>query len=444
MAHYGQHYVTQAAAPPNIIQAPQQQQQHYQPPPQQQQPPQPQPDALAQATQLELGGQSATSTLAIRRPFDPTAHELDANFRLTRFADLKGRGCKVPQPVLLKLLEGLQDESNQDQSHFMHMAIPRIGIGMDASITPLRHGGLSLVQTTDFFYAMVEDPYMQGKIACSNVLSDLYAMGVTECDNVLMLVAVSTKMAEKERDVVVPLMMRGFKDCALEAGCSVTGGHTTMNPWFTIGGVATTVCQPNEFIIPDAAVVGDVLVLTKPLGTQVCSNAHQWLDQPERWNRIKLVVSEEDVRKAYQRGMDSMARLNRSAAMLMHKYNAHGATDITGFGLLGHAQALARNQKNEVSFVIHNMPVIAKMAAVSKACGNMFQLLTGRSEETSGGLLICLPREQAAAYCKDIEKTEGYQSWIIGIVEKGNRTARIIDKPRVIEVPAKEKDGELW
>lgn len=61
-----------------------------------------------------------------------------------------------------------------------------------------------------------------------------------------------------------------------------------------------------------------------------------------------------------------------------------------------------------------------------------------------GGLLICLPREQAAAYCKDIEKQEGYQAWIIGIVEKGNRTARIIDKPRIIEVPTKEKEGELW
>nr|CAD7267647.1 unnamed protein product [Timema shepardi] len=124
---------------------------------------------------------------------------------------------------------------------------------------------------------------------------------------------------------------------------------------------------------PDNAVVGDVLVLTKPLGTQVAVNAHQWLDQPERWNRIKLVVSEDDVHKAYQRAMDSMARLNRI-----------------------------------------------------------------------GGLLICLPREQAAAYCKDIEKQEAYQAWIIGIVEKGSRTARIIDKPRVIEVPAKEKDSELW
>lgn len=78
----------------------------------------------------------------------------------------------------------------------------------------------------------------------------------------------------------------------------------------------------------------------------------------------------------------------------MHKYNAHGATDVTGFGLLGHAQNLAKHQKNEVSFVIHNLPVISKMAAVAKACGNMFQLLQGHSAETSGGLLICLPREQ--------------------------------------------------
>lgn len=348
----------------------------------------------------------------------------------------------------MKLLEGLQQDENiandQDHAHFMHMAVPRIGIGMDASVTPLRHGGLSLVQTTDFFYPLVDDPYVMGKITCANVLSDLYAMGVTECDNMLMLLGISTKMTEKERDVVIPLIIKGFKDTATEACVAVTGGQTVLNPWCTIGGVATTICQPNEYIVPDNAVVGDVLVLTKPLGTQVAVNAYQWLEQPERWNRIKLVIGEEEVRKAYQRSMDSMARLNKVAARLMHKYNAHGATDVTGFGLLGHAQVLAKHQKNEVSFVIHNLPVIAKMAGVAKACGNMFHLLQGNSPETSGGLLICLPREQAAAYCKDIEKQEGYQAWIIGIVEKGQRTARIIDKPRVIEVPAKDRDVVLW
>lgn len=229
-----------------------------------------------------------------------------------------------------------------------------------------------------------------------------------------------------------------FQDAALEAGTSVTGGQSVVNPWCTIGGVASAICQVHEYVVPDNAIIGDVLVLTKPLGTQVAVNAHQWLDFPDKWSRIKLVVTEEDVSKAYQRAIESMARLNRTGARLMHKYNAHGATDITGYGLLGHAQILASHQKNEVSFVIHNLPIFAKMASIAKACSNMFQLLQGHSPETSGGLLICLPREQAAAYCKDIEKQEGYQAWIIGIVEKGSRTARIIEKPRIIEVPAKE------
>jgi len=70
---------------------------------------------------------------------------------------------------------------------------------------------LSLVQTTDFFYPLVDDPYMAGKIAAANVLSDLYAMGVMECDNMLMLLGVSSRMSDKEREVVLPLMMRGFR-----------------------------------------------------------------------------------------------------------------------------------------------------------------------------------------------------------------------------------------
>lgn len=83
-----------------------------------------------------------------------------------------------------------------------------------------------------------------------------------------------------------------------------------LNPWITIGGVATAVCPPHEIIMPENAVPGDVLVLTKPLGTQLAALAHQWLHSPERWGRIKMVATEHDVRKAYSRAMDSMARLN--------------------------------------------------------------------------------------------------------------------------------------
>uniref|UniRef100_A0A5F4W0G4 Uncharacterized protein n=1 Tax=Callithrix jacchus TaxID=9483 RepID=A0A5F4W0G4_CALJA len=268
--------------------------------------------------------------MSTRESFNPESYELDKSFRLTRFTELKDTGCKVPQDVLQKLLESLQENHFQEDERFLGSLLPRLGIGMDTCVIPLRHAGLSLVQTTDYIYPIVDDPYMM------------------------------------ERDKVMPLIIQGFKDAAEEAGTSVTGGQTVLNPWIVLGGVATTVCQPNEFIMPDNAVPGDVLVLTKPLGTQVAVAVHQWLDIPEKWNKIKLVVTQEDVELAYQEAMMNMARLNRT-----------------------------------------------------------------------GGLLICLPREQAARFCAEIKSPkygEGHQAWIIGIVEKGNRTARIMGKPRIIEV----------
>ncbi|XP_014804589.1 PREDICTED: selenide, water dikinase 1-like [Calidris pugnax] len=216
--------------------------------------------------------------MSVRESFNPESYELDESFRLTRFTELKGTGCKVPQDVLQKLLESLQENHFQEDEQFLGAVMPRLGIGMDTCVIPLRHGGLSLVQTTDYIYPIVDDPYMMGRIACANVLSDLYAMGVTECDNMLMLLGISNKMTDRERDKVMPLIIQGFKDAAEEAGTSVTGGQTVLNPWIVLGGVATTVCQPNEFIMPDNAVPGDVLVLTKPLGTQVAVAVHQWLD----------------------------------------------------------------------------------------------------------------------------------------------------------------------
>lgn len=163
----------------------------------------------------------------------------------------------------------------------------------------------------------------------------------------LMLLAIPKDMKEKERDVVIPLMIRGFKDAATEAGTSVQGGQTIFNPWLMMGGVATAVCSQREFIMPDNSQIGDVLVLTKPLGTQVkfnffqrifihffkspfifflflrspfnfflffkvAVNAYQWLNSnSERWEKIQSVISKEETKKAYFRAMYSMARLNR-------------------------------------------------------------------------------------------------------------------------------------
>jgi selenide,water dikinase len=148
----------------------------------------------------------------------------------------------VPQELLLKFLEGLQpttttqqqNESTNNVNNLSTNIAPTIGIGLDSCVIPLRHSGLHLIQTTDFFYPLIDDPYIMGKIACCNVLSDLYAMGVTDCDNMLMLLSVSNKMSEKERDLIIPLMMQGFKDCAQEAGTSVQGGQTVINPWVCV------------------------------------------------------------------------------------------------------------------------------------------------------------------------------------------------------------------
>ncbi|XP_030379648.1 selenide, water dikinase-like [Scaptodrosophila lebanonensis] len=375
---------------------------------------------------------SDNDKMEVLRPFNPTAYGLNATFRLTRFSDAKGTVCKVSQGVLAKLLSPLRAAGPTANLKTKYADQRRFGIGTDCSVTPLRYG-VSLVETTDLCYPIIDDPYMMGKIACANVLSDLYAMGVIECDNMLMLLTVSTKMTEKERDIVMPMIMRGFKDTASEAGTKIGGGQTIVNPFCTIGGVASAVCYPDEYIKPDNIMVGDVIVLTKPLGTLVAMIAHQWLDQPENWGRIRKVVSQEDVRRAYHQALNSMARLSRTAARLMHKYNAHGATDITGFGILGHAQALAAIQMQEVSLIIHNLPVIAKMADVAKACGDLFKLQEGHSPEVSGGLLICFSRDDAIEYCKEILDLEGAQAWIVGVVDKGNKTAQIIDNPNIFE-----------
>ncbi|NXH38621.1 SPS1 dikinase, partial [Dicaeum eximium] len=212
-----------------------------------------------------------------------------------------------------------------------------------------------------------------GRIACANVLSDLYAMGVTECDNVLMLLSVSQRMTEE---------VTGIGDMGGTQGHG--GGHRDMGGRGAgFGDKACPMLTP-ALPRPDSAVPGDVLVLTKPLGTHMAVTAHQWLDIPERWNKIKLVVTREEVELAYQEAVSSMATLNRTAAGLMRAFGAHAATDVTGFGVLGHARALAAQQRLDVAFVIHNLPVIAKMAAVSKACGGRGGLLQGTAPETSG------------------------------------------------------------
>jgi len=235
-----------------------------------------------------------------------------------------------------------------------------------------------------------------GKIACANVLSDLYALGLTFCDNMLMLLSSSRGMTTEENDIVLKLIIEGFNEQAAIAETEVTGGQTVQNEWLLIGGVAMSLCKEEEFIRPENAKEGDLIVLTKPLGTQVSVNLYEWLlTDKEKFNKIKDIISEEEVIEAYCKSTDSMVHLNKVAAELMHKYKSNGATDITGFGIIGHANNLALNQKNDVGFEIHTLPIIKNMKKAEEKLNNMFKLFEGKSSETSGGLFIILPKENA-------------------------------------------------
>lgn len=311
-------------------------------------------------------------------------------------------------------------------------------VGMDCAIVPTRHRDVSLITTTDFFYPLVDDPYVQGRIACANVLSDLYALGVVECDTLLMLLAASTEMEADERHIVTKLLIRGFNDTANAAGTSVTGGQTVRNPWPIIGGVATSFSFSAEFIRPESAVPGDVLVLTKPLGTQVAVNVNQWRYNEEKWQRIADLIDHAEGERAYMEAMRSMVRLNRNAARLMHKYGAHAATDVTGFGIRGHGDNLAKNQLQAVHFEIDTMPIIRNMAAVDQKV-KIWKLLDGLSAETSGGLLVCLPPAVAGAFCEELHQLDGEPAWIIGRVvassdDRSCNAATILPNPRIVEV----------
>lgn len=280
---------------------------------------------------------------------------------------------------------------------------------------------------------------MQGRIGAANVLSDLYAEGVEHCDFVLMLLAACQGMPPNERNICTQEMVRGFRDACIEAETSVTGGQTVMNPWPIIGGVATTIAAKGEFVPSDGAKIGDVLVLTKPLGTQVAVNVHQWRHQPNsrHWKQIvdEKVITEAQAEDMMHAAVCSMARLNRNGGRLMLKYKANAATDVTGFGILGHAQNLTENQKAEnLGMELHTLPVIAGTKAVNDKVFN-FRLSIGYSAETSGGLLVSIPEDQAQGYMDELEELDGCKSWIVGrVVEDPNRKAKITDDCTFVEV----------
>uniref|UniRef100_A0A914DQX9 Selenide, water dikinase n=1 Tax=Acrobeloides nanus TaxID=290746 RepID=A0A914DQX9_9BILA len=345
---------------------------------------------------------------------------------------MKGCGCKVPRDSLLELLGELQKGVKHGVDEDGH-----IDIGLDSCVIPSKHKGVSLVQTTDFFYPLVDDPFLMGRITCANVLSDLYAMGVHECDNMLMLLGVCTELDDSSRNIVISEFLKGFKQAADLADTRVRGGQTVRCPWLLLGGVASSVVADSEILRVDQAKPGDVLVLTKPLGGQVAVNSYEWIKaNPEKITSMNL--DEEKIRIAFRQVSEQMCRLNRNAAKLLHKYGARASTDVTGFGILGHAENLAKAQANDVNFVIETLPIIEYMDKISQQYPdkNGFRLFSGYAAETSGGLLIAMPAENAEKYIQEIQELDGFPAWVIGKVTEGNKTATIVPEYKVVSVPS--------
>ena len=238
-----------------------------------------------------------------RRLFDPETLSLPRDFVLTKFAERKGWGCKVGQDKLTSWLEGIGDGRMLTED------------SPDVSLIPIgAEGGqcerIYLASTTDFFSPISLDPYNQGRIACANTLSDLYAIGAHRVDTMLMILSVSTKMEEEHRDIVTRKMIEGFNDACKEAGTKVSGGQTVFNPWPILGGCASTTLIEHEIIRADGLQSGDVLVLTKPLGSQIAANLALWIGDEAKWRKASTVIDLDTATRAVQKLVDLIYYVN--------------------------------------------------------------------------------------------------------------------------------------
>ncbi len=229
--------------------------------------------------------------------------------KLTKLSKCAGCGAKVGAGVLAQLLQDIKVHSD-----------PNLLVGFDhsddASVYKISDE-LALVQTVDFFPPIADDPYLFGQIAATNALSDVYAMG-GEPKLCLNIMAVPEKMPmEAVHDI-----LRGGYDKVYEAGALITGGHSIHDDEPKYGLAVTGFVHPDRVLTNSGAQPGDVLFLTKPVGIGILSTAAK-----------ADMVS----REGQKRMFELMTTLNRSARDVMMKHKVHACTDVTGFGLMGHA-----------------------------------------------------------------------------------------------------------
>jgi selenide,water dikinase len=287
----------------------------------------------------------------------------------------------------------------------------------------------ALIQTTDFFPPICSDPYEFGQIAASNALSDVYAMGGAAINAMNIVLFPSNRIP---LDVLAEILKGGQSKVA-EADAVIVGGHTIDDYPPKYGLAVTGIIHPEKIITNAKAKPGDILILTKPIGSGIIVAG----------KRINVVGAFE-----YQTVLDSMKLLNKKGAEIMQKYNVKSATDITGFGLLGHALKMAK--ASDVSFIIHSTKIpifdqVSELADLGCLPGAGFrnQEYAGKfcnfdnavdynkkmilfDAQTSGGLFMAAPAEKAPFIIEDLQKNGYPQSSMVGrVIEKSDKPITI-------------------
>jgi selenide, water dikinase len=236
--------------------------------------------------------------------------------RLTQYAHGGGCACKIPPGELESVVAGLV---GGDLPAGPGELLVGLEDGDDAAVVRIA-AGVAIVATADFFTPVVDDAYDWGRIAAANALSDVYAMGGTP--------VVAVNLLGWPRDVLpmelVAEVLRGGLDIARVAGCHVAGGHSVDDPEPKYGMAVTGIADPARLMRNDAGVAGVPLTLTKPLGIGVLNSRHKQTGE------------------VFPQAVDAMTALNRAASEAALAAGAVCATDVTGFGLLGHLHKLAR------------------------------------------------------------------------------------------------------
>jgi len=295
-------------------------------------------------------------------------------------------------------------------------------IGEDSAIIRISDTH-AIITTTDFFTPIVDDPYVQGQISACNTTNDAYVKGGLDIISILVLMGMPQDLHLNAREEI----LNGFCDFCKSLDAPVVGGHTIICPWPIIGGAVTAIGKMNEIVFISKAKPRDRIVLTKPLGIQPIMRV---LRLPEHeQEKLAELIPQDEISKSIDHAIQVMTTSVRNAALAMLEVGVNAATDVTGFGILGHALNMA--EQSEVSIQINTLPVIKWAPKIAEIFG--YPLLEGRAAETAGGLLISLPKEKVDPLLKALKKRNcrGYE---IGVVRKGPATASLSKDVNVVEV----------